>query len=284
MKWMLVFWVGVLSLKVSAQSSGNSSLLWEISGNGLAKPSYLYGTFHMLCANDYTISEVLKQKLLGTQKLYLEVDITKPGIQQELMTQMKLTETSLDKELGADFQQVDQSFQQITGISLNLFKQFKPFVSMSMLTLKTLDCPDKVQPETILSGFAKNAKIEIEGLETVADQVAAVNAQPLDSQVNVFKKMVLDFDISKKEMRELVRVYQLNHTDSIYAYMKNQSMSNDFEQHMLIRRNRNWIPKIISAMHESPAFFAVGAGHLGGQEGVLALLRDKGYQLKPLSL
>ena len=116
MKWLILFWVGVFSMKASAQSSG-SSLLWEISGNGLTKPSYLYGTFHMLCANDYTISEVIKQKLLGTRKLYLEVDITKPGIQQELMTQMKFTETSLDKELGADFQQVDQAFQKITGIS-----------------------------------------------------------------------------------------------------------------------------------------------------------------------
>ena len=283
MKWMIGALIGLISMNASAQSSG-SSLLWEISGNGLASPSYLYGTFHMLCANDYTISEVIKQKLLGTRKLYLEVDITKPGIQQELMMQMKLTETTLDKELGADFQQVDQAFQKITGISLNMFKQFKPFVSTSMLTLQTLDCPDKIQTETILSGIAKNAKIGIEGLETVADQVAAINAQPLDSQLHAFKKMVLEFDFSKKEMRELVRVYQLNHTDSIYAYMKNQSMSNDFEQHMLIRRNRNWIPKIISAMHESPAFFAVGAGHLGGQEGVLALLRDKGYQLKPLAL
>ncbi|WP_026751936.1 TraB/GumN family protein [Sediminibacterium sp. C3] len=283
MKWMIGILIGLFSMNAAAQSSG-SSLLWEISGNGLARPSYLYGTFHMLCANDYTISEVIKQKLLGTRKLYLEVDITKPGIQQELMMQMKLTETTLDKELGADFQQVDQAFQKITGISLNMFKQFKPFVSTSMLTLQTLDCPDKIQTETILSGIAKNAKIGIEGLETVADQVAAINAQPLDSQLHAFKKMVLEFDFSKKEMRELVRVYQLNHTDSIYAYMKNQSMSNDFEQHMLIRRNRNWIPKMIAAIHDAPAFFAVGAGHLGGQEGVLSLLRDKGYQLKPLAL
>jgi len=283
MKWMIGILIGLFSMNAAAQSSG-SSLLWEISGNGLARPSYLYGTFHMLCANDYTISEVIKQKLLGTRKLYLEVDITKPGIQQELMMQLKLTETTLDKELGADFQQVDQAFQKITGISLNMFKQFKPFVSTSMLTLQTLDCPDKIQTETILSGIAKNAKIGIEGLETVADQVAAINAQPLDSQLHAFKKMVLEFDFSKKEMRELVRVYQMNHTDSIYAYMKNQSMSNDFEQHMLIRRNRNWIPKMIAAIHDAPAFFAVGAGHLGGQEGVLSLLRDKGYQLKPLAL
>lgn len=283
MKWMIGVLIVLFSMNASAQSSG-SSLLWEISGNGLAKPSYLYGTFHMLCANDYAISETIRQKLLSTQQLYLEVDITKPGVQQELMTQMKFSESSLDKELGTDFQQVDQAFQAITGISLNLFKQFKPFVSMSMLTLKTLDCPDKIQPESILSGIAKNANLGIEGLESVADQVAAVNAQPLDSQLLALKKMVEQFDISKKEMKELVRVYQLNHTDSIYAYMKNQSMSNDFEQHMLIKRNRNWIPKMVSAFHQSPAFFAVGAGHLGGPEGVLALLREKGYQLKPLAL
>lgn len=283
MKWIFGLLIGLLYIKAQAQSSG-SSMLWEISGNGLTKPSYVYGTFHLLCAADYQISENVKRRLLNTNQLFLEVDITKPGLQQELMMQMRFTETSLDKVLGNEFQQVDLAFQKITGISLNLFKQFKPFVSMSMLTLQTLDCPDKIQPESLLSTLAKNAQLGIGGLETVADQVAAINTQPVDSQLNALKKMVLQFDSSKKEMKELVRIYQLNNTDSIYAYMQKQSMSGDFEQALIIKRNKNWIPKMVTAIHQAPAFFAVGAGHLGGKEGVLALLREKGYHLKPLEL
>lgn len=283
MKWILVLLIGLFSIDAHAQSSG-SSMLWEISGKELTSPSYLFGTFHMLCATDYTMSEGLKQKLLNTNQLYLEVDITKPGLQQELMTQMMLTETSLDKELGADFHIADKAFQKITGLSLSLFKQFKPFVSISMLALQTLNCPDKIQPETILSNLAKNAKIRIGGLETVAEQAAAINAEPLNSQITSLKKMILQFERSKKEMNELVRVYQLNNADSIYAYLQTQSMSTEFEQTMLIRRNRNWIPKMLNAMQSAPTFFAVGAGHLGGKEGLLVLLKEKGYQLKPLEL
>ena len=283
MKWILGLLIGLFSIDAHAQSS-SSSVLWEISGKELTSPSYLFGTFHMLCATDYTMSEVIKQKLLKSNQLYLEVDITKPGLQQELMTQMVLTETSLDKALGTDFHIADQAFQKITGLSLSLFKQFKPFVSISMLALQTLNCPDKIQAETILSNLAKNAKIRIGGLETVAEQAAAINAEPLDSQITSLKKMILQFERSKKEMNELVRVYQLNNADSIYAYLQTQSMSTEFEQTMLIRRNRNWIPKMLNAMQSAPTFFAVGAGHLGGKEGLLVLLKEKGYQLKPLEL
>lgn len=283
MKWIFGLLIGLHCITAQAQSSG-SSMLWEISGNGLTKPFYVYGTFHLLCAADYQISEKVKQRLLNTNQLFLEVDITKPGLQQELMMQMRFTETSLEKALGNEFQQVDLAFQKITGISLNLFKQFKPFVSMSMLTLQTLDCPDKIQPESLLSNLAKNAQIGIGGLETVADQVAAINTQPVDSQLNALKKMVLQFDSAKNEMKELVRIYQLNNTDSIYAYLQKQSMSGDFEQALITKRNQNWIPKMVAAIHQAPAFFAVGAGHLGGKEGVLGLLRVKGYHLKPLEL
>ncbi|MBK6949221.1 MAG: TraB/GumN family protein [Haliscomenobacter sp.] len=55
-----------------------------------------------------------------------------------------------------------------------------------------------------------------------------------------------------------------------------------FENLLLVNRNRKWIPIMEKMMSEKPTFFAVGAGHLGGPQGVVQLLRDSGYSLTPL--
>ena len=61
---------------------------------------------------------------------------------------------------------------------------------------------------------------------------------------------------------------------------KSTSMDADFENDLLVTRNQNWIPKIQQITKEKPTFFAVGAGHLGGKKGVIALLRDAGFTVK----
>lgn len=281
LKWIscFVFW-GCLQ-SVHGQSN-NSSLLWEISGNGLKAPSYIFGTFHILCPADFSISPTLAKTLKQTKQLYLEIDLSKPGMQLELMSLMRLNGTSLDKEIGDDFDRISAKFKSITGTPLVAFKQFKPFMGLSLLTLATVPCTEKVQPETMLMTMAKNANMDMGGLETVADQVNAINAQPLSEQIVDLKKMVNNFDSVKTQMQSLLRVYKLNHLDSIQQFMQSQQMTAQFEQDLLIKRNKNWIPKIVDASNKSASFFAVGAAHLGGPQGVIALLKEKGYQLRPL--
>jgi uncharacterized protein YbaP (TraB family) len=80
----------------------------------------------------------------------------------------------------------------------------------------------------------------------------------------------------------MIAVYQQRNIDSLFRYMQLSGMSDDFETVLLDKRNQNWIPIMEAAIRKGAAFFAVGAGHLGGQEGVIHLLRTKGYQLKPV--
>lgn len=277
---LFVLIIGCSTL-LNGQESKNS-LLWEITGNGLKKPSYLFGTFHLMCSTDFSFTPVLTEKLRSTEQLYLEIDLSKPGIQQELMLQMRLNGTSLDKEMGEDFNAINTKFQQITGIPLSSFKLFKPFLGVSMLTLKTVPCAETIQPESIFMESAKQASLPILGLESIADQAAAINHQPLSDQIQDLKKMINNFDSVKIQMKNLIQIYQLNNIDSIYQFMQQQNMTDAFEQTMLIKRNKNWVPNIIEAISAKPSFFAVGAGHLGGKEGVIELLKQKGYRLQPL--
>ncbi|TDO23625.1 hypothetical protein BC659_3238 [Sediminibacterium goheungense] len=266
-----------------AQKKPTSSLLWQISGKGLKHPSYLFGTFHIMCKSDFSISPALEEKIKSSEQFYGELDMDDPGMQLSLMSKMRLQGTSLSQLLGeTDFKSVSDSFQRITGMSLQMMNQFSPFMPMSLLTISSIQCTDRIQPETEFVNIAKKNKLPILGLETVDDQIAAINTQPLDSQVQSFKKTVLKYDSVQQMMTKMIAVYKQNDVEKIYRFIKDNGGDGDFETALLVTRNKRWIPVIKKAIAEKTSFFAVGAGHLGGKEGVIALLKKEGYTLTPV--
>ncbi|MFZ6025273.1 MAG: TraB/GumN family protein [Bacteroidota bacterium] len=266
-----------------AQKKPVSSLLWKISGKGLNQPSYLFGTFHIMCKSDFTISPALEEKIKTTKQFYGELDMDDPGMQMNLMIKMRLQETSLNKLLGeTDYKAVSDSFKNITGMPLQLFDQFSPFMPMSLLAISSIKCADKVQPETEFVNIAKKNHLPVLGLESIEDQINAINAQPLDSQVLALKNTVLKYDSVQQMMVKMIKVYKQNNTEKLYRFIMNNGGTTDFETAMLITRNKNWIPVIKKAVGDKPSFFAVGAGHLGGKQGIIALLKKEGYTLTPL--
>lgn len=266
-----------------AQKPPVSSLLWKISGKGLQQPSYIFGTFHIMCKSDFTISPALEAKIKTAKQFYGELDMDDPGMQMTLMTKMRLQETSLAKLLGdEDYKAVSDSFKSITGMPLQLFNQFSPFMPMSLLAISSIKCADRIQPETEFVTIAKNNQLPILGLETIDDQLKAINAQPLDSQVLAFKQTVLKYDSVQQMMVKMIQVYKQNNAEKIYRFIMDNGGTNDFETAMLVVRNKKWIPVIKKAVMDKPSFFAVGAGHLGGKQGVIALLKKEGYTLTPV--
>lgn len=266
-----------------AQKTPVSSLLWKISGKGLQQPSYIFGTFHIMCKSDFTISPALEAKIKTAKQFYGELDMDDPGMQMNLMTKMRLQETSLAKLLGdEDYKAVSDSFKSITGMPLQLFNQFSPFMPMSLLAISSIKCADRVQPETEFVTIAKNNQLPILGLETIDDQLKAINAQPLDSQVLALKQTVLKYDSVQQMMVKMIQVYKQNNAEKIYRFIMDNGGTNDFETAMLVVRNKKWIPVIKKAVMDKPSFFAVGAGHLGGKQGVIALLKKEGYTLTPV--
>jgi len=278
--WILVMLTGVLPTQAQKP---RSSLLWEISGNGLAKPSYLFGTFHMMCKGDFLISPELENRLKSTKQFYGELKMDDPQMQTKLMAKMMMQGKTLQSMFSeADYKNVSSTFQTITGLPLMAFDNFKPFFPISLLALKSITCKETVQPETEFVTIAKKNQLPILGLETVDDQMDAIDKEPLDSQVSELMKTVLNFDSVKTEFLRMTAVYNLRDIDSLYSFMKSTGFDLGTEKDLLVDRNRKWAPLIISIIKKDPTFFAVGAGHLGGKEGVISLLRKRGYILKPL--
>lgn len=266
-----------------SQTNTKGSLLWEISGKGISQPSYIFGTFHIMCKDQFTISPTLESTINNTNQFVGELDMDDPTMQASLMKMVVMKDQTIESMMdSSSFRKFNEAFKKITGVPATQFNHYKPFFYLSFLTLKTIPCLNFVQPETELMQIAKKNGKEVLGLETVNEQMAAIDAQPLDSQLISLQKMVLNFDSTKNMMNEMIAVYKKNDAELLYKYLQDQGADGMNEEVLLINRNKNWIPKLKKIMQEKSSFIAVGGAHLGGKTGVLALLKAEGYTVKPV--
>ncbi len=259
------------------------SLLYEISGNGLSQPSYLYGTIHIICKDDFVMTEATKQKFSEAQQVYLELDMDDPKMMPEMMKSMYMTDGSTIKSLLSepDYQKVSQFFKDTLKMNIGTMDKMKPFVLSSMTIPKLIACPSQSYEETFVK-MAKNENKEVLGLETVQEQFGALEKMGLKKQADLMLvKMVENWNDGKQEIKKLISDYKNQDIEALFEDMaKSKTMDAEFENDLLITRNQNWIPKIQQIAREKPTFFAVGAGHLGGKKGVLALLKNAGFTVK----
>jgi uncharacterized protein YbaP (TraB family) len=282
MKPLVIIAAFALVISLPANAQQKSSLLWEISGKDFKQPSYVFGTFHAMCKADFDFHDSIKSTLSKTSLLVEELDMTDASLQVKMMQSLASSKTIASYFADSTFQQISKRFQEITGMPLTMLNNFKPFMGISLLMLKSLPCAEQVQPEMLLIQYAKTKNIPVKGLEQVEEQLATIDKQPLDSQAVSLQKMVMSFDSVQQAFTKLTQVYKQKNIDSLYAFMRSSGLDEAFETALLTERNLRWIPRIKSIAAKQPSFFAVGSGHLGGDQGVIALLRKEGYTVKPV--
>ena len=266
---------------VTAQTTGNNALLWEISGNGLSKTSYLYGTMHMICAEDFMMGEQLKEKFKASQKVYLEVDMDDPAMNMKMMQLSMLQGKKLsDIFSDSDYHKLNIFFRDTIGMPLTLLNTMKPFILFSILTQKSLPCSEQESYELTFIEMAKAQSKEVLGLETIEEQMKIFDNMPDSLQVQMVMRFVDEFYVQKKEFAKMAAAYKQQDLDAIYQHIMSSPDIAGSEEVLLFNRNKKWIPIMEKAMQKEKVFFAVGAGHLGGPEGVINLLKEKGYPVK----
>ena len=265
----------------TAQTDGYNALLWEISGNGISSPSYLYGTVHMICPEDFVTGKRLQEKFRSAQKVFLEVDMDDPSMNMKMMQLSLLRGKKLsDMFSDSDYNKLNVFFRDTIGMPLTLLNTMKPFVLFSILTLKSLPCAEPQSYELTFVKMAKEQSKEVLGLETIEDQMKIFDGMPDSVQVQMVMRYINEFDEQKKEFAKMVDAYKQENLDSIYEHIMSSPDISGSEEVLLFNRNEKWIPIMETAMQKEKIFFAVGAGHLGGPKGVINLLREKGYSVK----
>lgn len=148
-----------------------------------------------------------------------------------------------------------------------------------MLYPKLLDCTSQ-SFETELMRIAKEQGEEVNGLETIEDQLKVFDDIPYKAQAKDLVRSAKDnMSYDKETFAKMLNVYKNEDITAMIEMMNDDNFSSvsEHQDELLDNRNKNWIPKIGEYAKEQPTFFGVGAGHLAGNNGVINLLREAGY-------
>ncbi len=266
-----------------AQPPKEKALLWKISGNGLKQASYLYGTIHIMCPDQIKVDSALKQSFASTKQLYLEINTSDPAMMSKAINGMMMPEgESLEKLVSkAEYDSMSQIFQGKSGMPMMLMAKAKPILLMSAVYPSLLGCAPEGW-ETKFQVMAKESKLPIKGLETIEYQLSVFDSIPYKTQAAMLKDFLYNLDSTKKSFDEMLTIYLEKNINALYEMTVKDPDFGNYEALMLNNRNNNWITVMSAAAKDKPTFFAVGAAHLGGDKGVISLLRKKGFEVVPV--
>lgn len=281
--------LGLATLTAAAQNE-NKSLLWKISGKGIEKPSFLFGTIHMLCKEDAFLSDNLVKAIKNADRVYLELDMDNLFELLGIMTRMKMkNDTTLADLLSPEEYEATKAYfeKHVTMLPFSQVETYKPLVASSMLMESTMVCDDQVAMETLIMDEAKKQGKRIDGLETMAYQMGVFDSIPYQLQAKELYKGIAGAGKGEtggeEEFKKMMEAYK---EQDLVKLSEMISQSDDgmlqYEDILLYNRNRNWVEKLKTLLQEKALVIAVGAGHLPGEKGLINLLRKEGYKVTPV--
>lgn len=277
----------VFSFNSKAQDGG---LFWKLTSPE-GKQSYLFGTYHLMGADFVKVDrpEVLTAfEASSTIVVEMVIDSTKlPSMMSYYMMPNHSLEAMVSKE---DYIQLKEKLEPIMGAPLKALDKFKPAL---LSTAYTLDVMQKATPDSskrdgmpldlFFADQGRKDQKKIIALESMEEQMEVLlNTQSPEEQMRELLKLVKEEEGTYEDAQNLIAAYVSDDLSRI------QGLGEDYEEisgnmdALVVKRNRNWIPKLKKILNEGGGFIAVGALHLSGEEGIVELLQAEGFKLEAL--
>ncbi|NHA03612.1 TraB/GumN family protein [Mucilaginibacter sp. HC2] len=274
--FMLFFFISVLT--VTAQQKGSYTLLWRISGKGLAKPSYLFGTMHVKDKRAFGFSDSVMLAIQNTQAFALEVHPdTLIGKMFETIREKDSTR-SIRKLLSKNnYDRLAKRFREKNGYPMG---NIDPVQLESMMKPEKKKADDKkTVVDAYLYGVARGLGKNIYGLENTSQQYDEIFGSKADLKSKLEDLLDDNEEADLENTEQMTKIYSTGNLESILAFMDEHNMGTD----EIIARNKVMANGMIQHMKDQSLFTAVGVAHLPGENGIISLLRKAGYTLTPVS-
>lgn len=262
----------------------NQSLLWKITRDDMARPSYLFGTIHLLCKADLIWTSAMKKSLEACQEICFEMDMDDPSVMMQVALGMVNDNGKMLKDYftEADYKLIERFVTDSLGMNIATLQQMKPAALQSLFATKAVHCSEPVSYEAILLEEAQKLKKEITGLEEAREQLQLFNQIPADSTVRELVQMAKDYSEEREEFGKMLQAYKKQDLQTLHEIIEESRTEGSDLTIFLDDRNKKWIERMEERMEQQPVFFAVGAGHLPGENGIIQLLRTNGYTVEPV--
>lgn len=281
--------------------NAQAQLLYRISGNGLETPSYIIGTYHLAPASFADSIPGMSEAIENTQQVCGELDMMdafKPENAARLMQSQLLQDGVTLSSLLTDDQRTRLNALLLEVLDTNLddeayaaqVEKMKPVALSTTLSLASyMKKAQSFNPMELLDSHFQMLALQnsksVKGFETVDFQMGVLYGSELPKQVEDLMCMVDHFDEAMELVDRITAAYFSQDLQQLEAILEEEmdgpcGGSPEDEANLLDNRNHNWIGMMPEMMAEKPTLFAVGAGHLCGEQGVLKLLEGLGYTIE----
>lgn len=272
--------------QVSAQRL-QKGLLWEITGNGLSRPSYLYGTMHVSSKLAFNLSDSFFIAIKNSDRVALE---TSPENWLEQFMSTRIMSHMIRMQNAG-------TMEGSSPITISDFTWFREFYSKDYIKQALSKDPDMLNQLMFRHSSNKQDFEEDTYLDMYIFQVASrlrkpvVSVEDLDESLGLVMQAYSDMYPEDKEQKynpnfdqQLEEYYRQSDLEQIDSLMQKQGYSETYFDKMLYTRNRNMVASMDSFMRMGSLFTGVGAAHLAGEKGLISLLKQMGYTVRAVNL
>jgi uncharacterized protein YbaP (TraB family) len=259
-------------------------MLWRVESDSTVV--YIMGSVHALPKSYYPLDTILDRSLDSSDILVLEVDLDEGAamqLAQRVMTGAVLDEgQTLSSVLSKKTYAMTKARLKKSGIDIAMFERLEPWAVGLMLMgleLRTTGFSGDLGVDAHFSDRARSESKEVIGLETVEDQLGVFESMAPPTQEEFLRQMLTDGDATSSTLKGLAAAWRRGDLKSTEKSLAQMRRDTSFYQAMLVNRNRAWLPKIEAFLNDSSRRYlvVVGAAHLVGRDGVIEMLKAKGF-------
>jgi uncharacterized protein YbaP (TraB family) len=282
----------ILNINVFAQQTTDHDRkhpLWKISTK--SNTIYFLGSVHVLKKDAYPLDRIIEKAYMNSQRLFFELNLDEANA-------LKLQQLTADKGFYDDGRTIKANLSTETydlvkkhlaesGMNIENFERFKPWLlamTIEISELKRLGFDPSLGLDKYFYEKAKKDKKNIYGFETAEYQLSLLADMPDRMQEEMLLQTMKDIDEGEKELNMIFEAWKTGNAEALDTdLLKSFQNFPEVYKRLIADRNNNWIPKIESLIGQKEnAMVIVGTAHLVGKDGILSILRQKGYQVEQL--
>jgi uncharacterized protein YbaP (TraB family) len=279
----------LLALLAPQSGAQEKSFLWKV---GSAENSiHILGSIHFLKRENYPLKKSIEEAFAGAKKVVLEIDlkaVTGERAQQVMLDKALYRDgTTLRQNIAAETYSSAEQRAHSLGIDLRAMSPFKPWfaaLTMTSLKLQKLGFDSNYGVDRYLAERAKESDKATGGLETLEFQIGLMDQLSRRDQEMMLREALRELDLLDKGVERIVRSWLAGDVKALdEVLLAGMREYPEVHQKLIVERNRRWVPQIDQMIRQGEnVLVVVGAAHLVGKDGIIELLRARGYSVEQM--
>jgi uncharacterized protein YbaP (TraB family) len=285
----ILFVLSFYALVSGAAEAQEKSFLWQVRSN--KSNIYILGSIHFLKKDNYPLKNAIEKAFDGSQKLVFEIDLksTDAATVQRVTLEKGAHRdgTTLQQNISPETYSFAEKRAKELGIDIRALSPLKPWlVALTLTTLKLQKLgfsPNSGVDRYLAERAIKSGKATA-GLETAAFQIGLLDQLSKPDQEALLRQTLTEMELLEKSLDRIVHSWASGDVQSLEEVLLSGMRGYpEVHQKIIVDRNQRWLPQIEKMLEESETtLVVVGAAHLVGKEGVIELLKARGYAVEQL--